>query len=810
MTPANNPDEKPAQPGAPREAGPDDATLDETQFLSAETSFQRAASETGSGDAEFESWIGRRMGRYEIRGLLGAGGMGLVYRGFDSLIEREVAIKVLPKEVAENSVNLQRFLSEAKTAGQLTHPNTVPIYEVGKEDEMYYLVMECVTGGSIADQMERSGALSVVDATRAALDACRGLVAAHAAGLVHRDIKPANLLLTANGSVKVADFGLAKQTLDTSRNVTAAGKIVGTPYFMSPEQCESRPIDHRSDIYSLGATYYAMLTGDNPYGESASVVQVMYAHCKQAVLDPRERNPRIPPACSQIVARAMAKSPEDRYQNPAEMLADLEAVVATLSGQGIALPSQSGTHSSVSHIPIGEHQSPRRHWALGLSVAAFVLLAAAAAFLVLGRNPPEGTVANSPIGDGAAQAAGASASAAPVPPVIPAGEPIRIGILHSTSGTMAESESPVVDAALLAVRQLNESGGVLGRPVEAVVRDGRSDPAVFATEAERLITEDQVSTVFGCWTSASRKTVVPIFEQHDHLLVYPVQYEGMEESPNVVYLGATPNQQIIPAVRWAFAFLGKRRFFLVGSDYVFPRAANAVIQDTLAEMNAEVVGEQYVPLGTYDVAELVEAVVAAEPDVILNTINGSTNMPFFKALRSAGITAAKVPTISFSIGEQELRLMNVAEMDGDYAAWNYFQSIESPENHDFVKQFHDQYSPQRVVTDPMEAAYVGVRLWAKAVEQAGSAETAAIRRALLDQHLLAPEGDMRIDPATHHTFKTPRIGRITGDGQFEVVQRAVKPEPPQPFPPSRTREQWQQFLDDLYVGWGHRWSAPQP
>ncbi len=213
-------------------------TMADTQFLGNETSSRNPAGAGASGS--HQSWIGRRLGRYEIRSLLGSGGMGVVYLAFDTLIEREVAIKMLPEEVSENSLLLERFLAEAKSAGKLNHANVVAIYEIGKEGSVYFLVMELVTGGSVADRMDRQGALSVLDATRTAADACRGLAAAEAVALVHRDIKPANLLYAADGSVKVADFGLAKNPLDQSRQMTQAGKIVGTPYFMSPEQCDSR------------------------------------------------------------------------------------------------------------------------------------------------------------------------------------------------------------------------------------------------------------------------------------------------------------------------------------------------------------------------------------------------------------------------------------------------------------------------------------------------------------------------------------------------------------------------------------------
>jgi urea transport system substrate-binding protein len=379
----------------------------------------------------------------------------------------------------------------------------------------------------------------------------------------------------------------------------------------------------------------------------------------------------------------------------------------------------------------------------------------------------------------------------------------------SRRGAAFALESPVVDATLLAVDEVNQAGGVLGRPLEAVVRDGRSDPQIFAQQAELLLQNEGVPTVFGCWTSASRKTVAPIFERFERLLVYPVQYEGLEESPWVFYLGAAPNQQLIPALQWAYAFGNKRKFFLVGSDYVFPRTANAIARDTLSGLGAQVVGEEYLPLGSYQVEAIVERIRDAVPDVILNTINGDSNVPFFKALRGAGLTTDKVTTISLSIGEEELRFLDVAHMVGDFAAWNYFQSIESPENRDFVARFRQRYGPRRLLTDPMEAAYLGVKLWAAAVNQAGSLDPVAIREALRLQSTQAPEGAVRIDAATHHAYKTPRIGRITPDGQFEIIWTAAKPEPPLPFPPSRSKRDWEIFLENLYLGWNENWSAPQ-
>jgi len=389
--------------------------------------------------------------------------------------------------------------------------------------------------------------------------------------------------------------------------------------------------------------------------------------------------------------------------------------------------------------------------------------------------------------------------------------PIRVGILHSLTGTMSISETPVKEAVELSIEEINASGGLLGgRRVEPIIADGRSDWPTFAQESRRLMSDEKVCAVFGCWTSASRKTVRPIFEELNGLLFYPVQYEGLEQSPNIIYLGAAPNQQIIPAVKWAYDNLNSRRFYLVGSDYVFPRAANAVISDQVKALGATVLGEDYIPLGGTEVQAIVTRIVAAHPDVILNTINGDTNLAFFKALRAAGISPATIPTISFSIGESELPSLNPSACAGDYAVWNYFQTVDSPNNATFVNAFRKRYGADRVVSDPMEAAYCAVKLWAQAVEDAGTDETSTVRKTILDQSMAAPEGVMLIDPETQHTWRPVRVGRIRADGQFDIVWDSHRPVRPQPFPLSRTPAEWQHFLDALQTGWGGHWAAPAP
>ncbi|MDA1312939.1 MAG: urea ABC transporter substrate-binding protein [Acidobacteria bacterium] len=385
--------------------------------------------------------------------------------------------------------------------------------------------------------------------------------------------------------------------------------------------------------------------------------------------------------------------------------------------------------------------------------------------------------------------------------------PIKVGILHSATGSLSLNEKPVMDAALLAIAEINEQGGLLGRSVEPVVADGRSDAAEFGREAERLITEEGVCTIFGCWTSASRKSVKNVVERLDNLLFYPLQYEGLEESPNIVYTGAAPNQQIIPAIKWCFDTLG-HKFFLIGSDYVFPRTANAIIKDQVAALQGEIVGEQYILLGSANVDAAVESIVRTQPDVIVNTVNGSSNIAFFQALRRAGITPARIPTMSFSVTETDMASLDSESMAGDYAAWNYFQSIESAENAGFVRRFQERYGQERVISDPMEAAYFGVLLWAQAVREAASAEPAAIRLAIEDQSRTAPEGLVYIDRDTRHTWKFVRIGRVRPDGQFDIVWNSGVPVRPVPFPRYRHRAEWQSLLDDMYKGWGGNWANP--
>ncbi len=358
---------------------------------------------------------------------------------------------------------------------------------------------------------------------------------------------------------------------------------------------------------------------------------------------------------------------------------------------------------------------------------------------------------------------------------------IKVGVLHSLSGTMSISEVAVKDGTLMAIDEINAKGGLLGKKIVPVVEDGASDWPTFAEKAKKLILKDKVVVVFGCWTSASRKAVLPVFEKNDHLLFYPVQYEGLEASKNIIYTGAAPNQQIMPSVTWLLE-KGKKKFYLLGSDYVFPRTANLIIKAQLKAEGGVLVGEEYTPLGHTEYSTVISKIKAAKPDVIYNTLNGDSNVAFFKQLRAAGVTSAEIPVMSVSIAEDELRGIGAEICTGDYAAWNYFMSMKTPENKVFVEKYKARYGADRVTDDPIEAGYFGVYLWAEAVKKAGSTDVDKVREAVRGVSFDAPEGMVAVDPVNNHTSKIVQIGQIKKDGQFEIVWSTGKPVTPDPFP----------------------------
>jgi urea transport system substrate-binding protein len=360
------------------------------------------------------------------------------------------------------------------------------------------------------------------------------------------------------------------------------------------------------------------------------------------------------------------------------------------------------------------------------------------------------------------------------------GDTIKVGILHSLSGTMAISEVAVANAEKLAIKEINEDGGVLGKKLVAVEEDGASDWPTFAEKAHKLNTEDGVAAVFGGWTSASRKAMLPVFEKDKALLYYPVQYEGLESSPYIYYQGATTNQQIIPALEY-MKKEGKEKVYLVGSDYVFPRTANKEIQAWAKANDMEIVGEEYTPLGHTEYETTINKIKAAKPDAVFNTLNGDSNVAFFKQYKDAGMSCDDTQVMSVSVAEEEVGGIGIDNVEGCEVAWNYYQTLPGEVNKKFVDAYKAEYGKNKNTADPIEAGYIGVYLWAMQVEKAGTTNVEKVKAATDGIKMDAPEGEVTMDAENHHLWKTARIGVINKDGLIDEVWNSGKPIKPDPY-----------------------------
>ena len=352
---------------------------------------------------------------------------------------------------------------------------------------------------------------------------------------------------------------------------------------------------------------------------------------------------------------------------------------------------------------------------------------------------------------------------------------IKVGVLHSLSGTMAISESTLKDTVLMMVDKQNAAGGLLGKKLEAVVVDPASDWPLFAEKTRELLTQEEVDVIFGCWTSVSRKSVLPVIEELNGLMFYPVQYEGEESSKNIFYTGAAPNQQAIPAVDYLMNDIGVKRWVLAGTDYVYPRTTNKILE---AYLKAKGVAEKdiminYTPFGHSDWQSIVSDIKKfggeGKQTAVVSTINGDANVPFYKELGNQGVSAEDIPVVAFSVGEEELSGLDTAPLVGHLAAWNYFQSVESDANDTFIKDWKKFAGNERVTNDPMEATYIGFNMWVKAVEKAKTTDVDAVEQALIGISTPNLTGGVAVMHANHHLSKPVLIGEIQDDGQFEVV-----------------------------------------
>jgi urea transport system substrate-binding protein len=384
--------------------------------------------------------------------------------------------------------------------------------------------------------------------------------------------------------------------------------------------------------------------------------------------------------------------------------------------------------------------------------------------------------------------------------------PIRVGLLHSKSGSMAANELPMIEGEIMAIEQLNaREGRLLGRRVEFVVADGQSDPDIFAREARRLIVDEKVSAIFGCYASFIHRAVRPVVEEQKSLLFFPVTYEGLEQSKYIVYTGAAPNQQIIPTLKWAYDHLRSRKFYMVGTDCIYSHGLNAIIGDLIKSLGGEVLGEEYVLFDSTDFSGIVRRIQKAKPDLVINSLLGQSNVPFCKQLRSTGLSSKACPVISYTLTENELREFTANDIEGDYITASYLEAIATTENLKFIRELKARYGEDKVASDTNVTAYNSVYLWAQAVDEAESDQPEVVRDFLGHQSLAAPEGIISIDAATQHAWRPSYIARIRSDKSTETVWTSMTPIRPVPYPPTRSRAEWESFVEKLQQGWGGRW-----
>ena len=753
-----------------------------------------------------------RLGSYKIIKLLGAGGMGLVFEAEDTLLRRQVALKVMKPEIAIKADHRQRFLQEARSGAAIPHDNIATVFQVGIENNVPYLAMQFLQGESLGSKLHRDGKIPVDESLRIIREVALGIAAAHETNLIHRDIKPDNIWLESDGQgrpwkrVKILDFGLATAISGTEEDSNESGMIMGTPHYMAPEQARGLPLDSRCDLFSMGCVLYQMISGELAFkGDNA--LKIMNA---LALHEPKPLNlidKTVPTKVAELVHNLMIKKASERIASANDLIKIIDDIdkadtqSTNLNGSGLfALPTP--------NLPGQGYQATLTPWYLNWKTGLFALAVIINLGLLAFNFSSFDTNSNG-IGG------------------LSFGEPIRIGVLHSTTGYMRTTGKNVKDLTMMAIAEINESGGVLeysdkGVPIArrriiAFESDGQSNPATFATQAEKLITQEKVKAIFGCWNSTDRKECLNVFNQNNNILFYPTSYEGLEQNPNVVYLGAAPNQQLEFTFNHMINNPDKKKqfkkLFHVGVNSVYSKVASEILSQQLKEIKEEdktikavLAGEILLNQGNFKFDEVIKAIVTAKPDLIINTLTGDANRDFFRALRAQGIKGSTIPTLSFHISAEILQELEVESCTGDFVGWNYLPSIESEQNKAFLEKVKAKLGNDTIVNDSMEAGYYGVYLWAQAVREAKSFEPDKVLQAIKGRTYAAPGGVVEIDKDTLHTYMVPRFGKIIGPGKFEIIQgNEGKPLRPIPYPRYRSQESWDKFLGNLHASWDNNW-----
>jgi urea transport system substrate-binding protein len=703
---------------------------------------------------------------YQIVQLVGRGGMGVVYKAWQEALERTVALKMILSGEHADERALARFQTEARAVARLQHPNIVQVFEIGRHQGRPFIALEFLAGGNLEEVLE-DFTLTPLEAARLMELLARAVHHAHLHGVVHRDLKPGNVLFTSAGpgpdgrprlaEPKIVDFGLARQ-LDRGKRLTASGSVMGTPSYMAPEQASGKTelLGPAVDIFSLGVMLYEMLTRRLPF-DGKTEWETIQAVIGGEATPPCQANPHCPPDLEAICLRCLRKDPAERYASAEQLADDLQRFQA--GEKPAALPAVGGPYR------------PSSRWVQLVNGAMIVILAVWAYFL---------------------------------PWLGPSSIPLKLGLLVPQRGDMWENGQGVIDAVNLAIEEANASAGVRERRVKAILGADLTDKTAAAI-ATQLITKDQVCSLLGCWTSAGRKEVLPVLAQHQQLLIYPAEYEGLEASPNVLYIGTVPNQIVLPAVDWFCREQQCRRIMQVGNDELLDRAVNEVVRDHLARRWPDAAFLPAVYIESEDgVPEAIVKLEAARPDLIVNTISGNLNATFVKKLRSPSSTLRTVPVLAIDCTEVDLRRLDTVYLPGIYVAGSFFATLDTDAARNFEKRLHKKYGATRASFDAMAAAYVGTHLWAQAARTVGP-DPLAIRREILGQHYAAPEGLIRFDAASGHAFRYGRLACFDAAGNLQVVHTSPEPIAPQPFPDTRSRALWDSFLSDLQRGWQGRW-----
>lgn len=767
--------------------------------------------------AQSEGELGR-LGSYSVRKILGSGGMGIVFEAEDTLLKRQVALKVMKPELAANPVHRQRFLQEARSGASIPHDNIVTVYQVGLENGIPFLAMQYLQGESLAGRLQKQNKVAWPESLKIIREVVKGLGVAHESHLIHRDIKPDNIWLEVDypgnlwKRVKILDFGLAR-SVTKADNHTGTGLIMGTPSYMSPEQARGLPLDGRCDLFSVGCVLYQMLTGVLPF-RGENTLNILTSLALDEPTPVNMLDPSMPAEVSHLVKDLLAKKPSDRIPSAQALLERMDAIEKGMPIPASTIPVIAPGSNSIPPTknlnPIGDHSPKPKAWYLNwkIGLVAAVLFIN---FVLLVFNFGNFGFLPTRLGG------------------IAEGEPIRVGILQSLKGYMRPAGKGAKNATLLAIQEINDSGGVMEysekgvpisrRKIEPIEADPLSDSNSFSAMAQQLIVDQKVAVLFGCWKSSDRKNCLNILKENDHLLFYPVSYEGLEQEPNVIYLGAAPNQQLEFAISYLIKTAGKKKLYFVGEDGVYSKSALEIINQhikALKEENsasaAEIAGTTLVipPPNSPKFDEITKAIADAKPDLIVNTLSGDLNRDFFKELRAKGIRGKDIPTISFHITGELLQEIDSAGSLGDYVGWNYLPSIQNKDNEKFLERAKAKFGNDVIISDDMEASYSAVHLWAQGVRAAKSFKPSDIREKLKDISFAAPGGKIEIEQETQNAYKVPRFGKIIGPGQFEIVEgNDGKPARPIPFPRYKSPENWSKFLNDLQTQWNGNWHASQ-